>query len=337
MTAHLPRNGPAGAQGMAYAVRRGDLLLVAVHTLDSRLGGEGHVDLDWLAMVLDAHADARWKLVAGHHPAWPVNGYAGDYMRTLGAEYRARFWSLLVRHGVTAYLCSHILAFDAQVHDGVLQITSAGAGTAHRMPEGVEYLHAVQMALDARGLRYQVLDTQGRVRERLDWPPPEPARMVPLAAGVQEAPVAGPVHAAAEPARVLHLDLRGQVATDEARRQTLIGTEGATVGSEPLWIGLSGPERRLTVTVQPMPGRSPHAWFGPALRGAFTLRLALHAGLGPGGILWRTDAGSWSSFETCASWGLERLDWPRRWCIGNAPGHASPFRGTGLSVAAGVV
>ena len=38
------------------------------------------------------------------------------------------------------------------------------------MPEGIEYLHFVQAALDARGLRYQVLDTAGRVRERLTWP-----------------------------------------------------------------------------------------------------------------------------------------------------------------------
>ena len=72
-----------------------------------------------------------------------------------------------MENGALAYLCSHILAFDVQVHDGVLQILSAGAGTAQRMPEGVEYLHAVQLALDAEGLRYQVLDQAGAVREEL--------------------------------------------------------------------------------------------------------------------------------------------------------------------------
>ncbi|MGY3440120.1 hypothetical protein [Bradyrhizobium sp. USDA 4473] len=65
-----------------------------------------------------------------------------------------------------------ILAFDVQVHRGVLQICTAGAGTAHRMPEGVEYLHCVQATLDQRGLRYQVLDTEGAVREQLAWPLP---------------------------------------------------------------------------------------------------------------------------------------------------------------------
>ncbi|MDP2857745.1 MAG: hypothetical protein Q8P50_07185 [Bacillota bacterium] len=38
------------------------------------------------------------------------------------------------------------------------------------MPEDVEYLHCVQAALDTGGLRYQVLDTSGAIREWLSWP-----------------------------------------------------------------------------------------------------------------------------------------------------------------------
>ena len=72
-----------------------------------------------------------------------------------------RFWDVLRRHGVFAYLASHMLAFDVQAHEGVLQIVTAGSGTKHRMPEEIEYLHAVQAALDDDGLRYQVLDDAG--------------------------------------------------------------------------------------------------------------------------------------------------------------------------------
>lgn len=167
----LPRNGPPGQEGLSYWVRRGDLLLVFVHTLWTGLGGEGHVETDWLQATLAAHADARHKIVLGHHPVFPVNGFEGSCQREIAHEDRARFWGILVDAGVLAYVCSHILAFDVQVHRGVLQLCTAGAGTAHRMPEGVEYLHGVQAALDERGLRYQVLDTDGVVRERLAWPP----------------------------------------------------------------------------------------------------------------------------------------------------------------------
>jgi hypothetical protein len=73
--ADLPRNGPPGQEGLSYWVRRGDLLLAAVNTAFSGLGGSGHVECDWLDGVLAAHADARHRLVIGHHPVWPVNGY----------------------------------------------------------------------------------------------------------------------------------------------------------------------------------------------------------------------------------------------------------------------
>lgn len=37
------------------------------------------------------------------------------------------------------------------------------------MPERIEYLHAAQAALDDKALQYQVLDIDGKVRERLSW------------------------------------------------------------------------------------------------------------------------------------------------------------------------
>src|SRR5882757_2572819 len=51
----LPHNGPPGQEGLSYVVRRGDLLLVFVHTLWTGLGGEGHVESDWLTSTLDQH------------------------------------------------------------------------------------------------------------------------------------------------------------------------------------------------------------------------------------------------------------------------------------------
>lgn len=134
----MPQHGPSGREGLSYWVRRDDLLLVFAHTLWTGLGGEGHVETSWLRATLRRHADARHKLVIGHHPVHPVNGFAGPYQRAIGPEHAAAFWNTLVCEGVTAYLCSPILAFDVQVHSGVLQICSAGAGTAHRMPEGID-------------------------------------------------------------------------------------------------------------------------------------------------------------------------------------------------------
>ena len=81
---HLPRNGPLGQQGLAYFVRHNHLLLVFVNTMFSELGGEGRVETEWLDQTLSDHSDARYKLVIGHHPVYPVNGFSGEYQREIG-------------------------------------------------------------------------------------------------------------------------------------------------------------------------------------------------------------------------------------------------------------
>ena len=89
----LPENGPPQQVGLSYFVRRSDLLLVFVHTSWSGLGGEGHVETEWLETVLKEHESARYKLVLGHHPIFPINGFSGAYQRELGSEYSSLGYS----------------------------------------------------------------------------------------------------------------------------------------------------------------------------------------------------------------------------------------------------
>lgn len=331
--AHLPRNGPPGQEGLSYWVRRNDLLLVFVHTLWTALGGEGHVEVEWLHDVLQRNADARHKLVVGHHPVHPVNGFSGPYQREIGPEHAVTFWNTLVEAGVLAYLCSHILAFDVQVHRGVLQVCSAGAGTAHRMPADIEYLHCVQAALDADGLRYQVLDAQGGVRERLSWPvtlhPEE--RWVALPPGESAAYFTrGP-----DIELIVAFRFAGHTAaTGTGAAQTLFSAFQPGLPS-PLWIGLRGPEQKLTVVIGPEAHRSPHYWLGPGMTpdAPFDVYVLIHAGMGPGGIMYRLDCDErWSSLAAASPWGPERLRWPARWSVGHAQAGRTdrPFRGSAV-------
>ena len=329
--AHLPRNG---ADGLSYFVRRGDLLLVFVNTLDASTGGEGTVDSDWLAEVLRGQQDARHKLVFGHHPVWAVNGYAGDYQRVIERCNGQRFWETLRRHGVLAYFCSHILAFDLQVHAGVLQICTAGAGTAHRMPPEQEYLHFAQAALDDSGLRCQSLDRRGRMREWLHWP----WRLPPATSWAAFTPSAARALPAdclqnSETATLVAWEISGTMTGDaNAKPQTLLSAQ-ADGGALPwLWLGISGVDQRLTALLSPQANRSPHRWTGPPLPAdrRFSIQFALHSGMGPGGLLWRwSDAQAWSSLLGASAWGVERLPWSKQWHIGETASQP-PFRGRDL-------
>ncbi len=335
---HLPRNGPPGQDGLSYFVRQDDLLLVFVNTLWSGLGGEGRVETEWLNQTLAANDDAPYKLVVGHHPAFPVNGFSGAYQRELAPENAREFWDVLLQHQVVAYLCSHILAFDVQVHRGILQITTAGAGTAHRMPEEFEYLHCVQLALDAAGLRYQVLDAEGQMREWLDWP-------IPLdQSSTWPRFVAGGADERFTPKRdAAHADLLvwgfTGITTDQpdGEPQTLVSGWDDGPGLSTVWIGLIGPEQRLAVLLSPEPGRSAHLWHGPTLAPdtPFSIQVAIHTGMGPGGLMWReNDDAPWTSLNAASPWGAERVTWPKTWSVGHDKrgAHDRSFRGTDLGI-----
>jgi len=328
---HLPQNGP---DGLSYYVRRGDLLLVFVNTLASSTGGEGTVDVTWLDTILRHEDDARHKLVFGHHPVWAVNGYAGDYQRVIERENGRRFWDVLRRHDVLAYFCSHILAFDIQVQSGILQICTAGAGTAHRMPPEQEYLHFAQAALDDTGLRCQTLDRRGDMREWLSWPwqLPPAASWAPFTPNAARSLPADCLRKSETAILVLwEISLRLTPDTT-AQPQTLLCAQ-AEVGALPwLWLGISGVDQHLTVLLSPQANRSPHRWQGPALPSTrqFSLQFAIHSGMGPGGLLWRwSDAHDWSSMMGASAWGVERLSWSSEWRIGEAAGQQG-FRGCDL-------
>ena len=329
--AHLPRNGPQGQEGLTYFVRRDDLLLVFVNTLWSGLGGEGHVETTWLDQTLADHADVRFKLVFGHHPVHPVQGRISPCELHITPEDGRQFWSVLVKHQVMAYMCSHLLTFDVQVHEGVLQILSGGAGRAPLA------LHCVQAALDTEGLRYQALNTDGEIRNWLEWPLSlPPSETWEIFSTMSRALALG--GSDVRDAKLVAWRFSGvnSPAGDGDAQTLLSGWDNSTKPS-PFWIGLLGRERRLYILISPAPGRSPSYWHGPMLQPGelFEVQIAMHTGMGPGGLLWRRrDGEPWSSMAAASPWGHERLTWPGTWSIGHDQGGVfdRPFRGSNLQV-----
>ncbi len=118
--------------------------------------------------------------------------------------------------------------------------------------------------------------------------------------------------------------------------QTLLAGWQIWEGPVALWIGLTGDPQRLAVQLVPEPGRGAQRWDGPTLPSGtpFDLEIALHSGMGPGGVLVRSPGEAWSSLRSSANRGAERMAWPEHWDVGRSqsgPAH-NPFRGDVLSV-----
>ncbi|MBM4076452.1 MAG: hypothetical protein FJ267_12530, partial [Planctomycetes bacterium] len=173
----IPQNGPDHQQGLAWYIRNGNLLYVSTHQPDRTrpYRRQMKMETEWLADVLRQHADVPFKFVVGHYPVFPVNGYTQYPQWSFRPEERTPFWNVLVENRVTAYLCSHILAFDVQIHQGIPQILSGGAGTMGSgplalMPTRTESLHASQVAVDRQGIQVRTLQTNGQFKDAFVWP-----------------------------------------------------------------------------------------------------------------------------------------------------------------------
>jgi hypothetical protein len=342
---YLPQNGSAAFRGLEYFVRRGDLLYVSTHQPD-RTRPYRHdmlIDPGWLDRVLTENADAKHKFVCGHYPVFPVNGYFYYPQWSFRPQERKPFWDVLVKHRTTAYLCSHILAFDVQIHEGIPQILSGGAGTKGTgplalMPLRSEYLHAVQMAIDNQGLRCRTLDTAGNAREEFAWP-----------LDLRPSTTWKPLDTENLKTQLATVNLQGSVVTWRIQGQTgsvATASEPQTwlwgydpmEGTATIWIGLEGTPSRLTVRLIPQSGFGWQTWTGPVIDPShhFDWQLALHPGLGPGGVLIRSrDDTAWQSLMTTSSKGVEELKWPQSWWLGHGPSgiHDWPFTGSNLHVA----
>ncbi len=315
----LPRGAKASADGLQSVWRDGDTVLILADTTDPTAGGQhGRIDWRWVDGALARHADARYKLVAGHFPAFPVNGYTMPCWR-IRAEDAESLWKVLVRHRVMAYLCAHIIAFDVQIHQGIPQICSAGGGYPLLYPPQSEYLHFAEIGIGPERLEWRVVDVAGAVREQAQWPFECPAATTWLP--LREQGAALPQKEAANQKAadgILLFRVEGRGAGRADTEQTLLTGWNDSDAPTAVWIGFSN--NRLEVRLSPRRGDPALRWYGPPLReGDLALNLALHAALGPGGVLVRSsESQPWTSLQAESSCSFGGLTWPRRWSTGLA-------------------
>ena len=113
--------GPDGTKDCQYSLTHKGLLFVGVNQYWNGGNGQGAeignlsdgrpdadivpANLAWLRRILAA-TPARWKIVAGHEPAWPFHRHDEDSLADEPAN-RDAFWKMLDETNTHLYFCGH--------------------------------------------------------------------------------------------------------------------------------------------------------------------------------------------------------------------------------------
>lgn len=134
--------GPPGSETTTYSWNHGDAHFVMINECFDGIDDIGSIEGNWnpaLNAWLEADLAANLHpltFVFGHFPAYPqpdrdtglqLHATDTDFNAFDGGVYRDALWSLLVSHGVTAYVCGHSHTASAVQIDGVWQIDMAHA------------------------------------------------------------------------------------------------------------------------------------------------------------------------------------------------------------------
>jgi 3',5'-cyclic AMP phosphodiesterase CpdA len=160
-----------GMPGPWWSRTIGDLLLVG---LDSNQP-DNPDQRAWLERTL-RHSDARWKVVALHHPPYSA-GYQGSDIAV-----REAFVPLFERYGVQLVLSGHEHDYQrSRKLNGVTYVISGAASGTRRTGEAdftavsFSWHHFVELDVFARRLMGRAINQEGRVADSWSLRAPAPA------------------------------------------------------------------------------------------------------------------------------------------------------------------
>ena len=169
----LLRMGPPGATQTCYSFDHGDAHFAVMNQYydgTSDVGTDGDVVdalYDWLAEDLAA-TNKPIVFVCGHEPIVSAPDLDCGRVRHRGdsldkyPEHAHRFWSLLRKHGVLAYICGHTHGASVTRINGVWQID---AGHARGKGDPGAPSTFVRVHVEPDGVRCRVYRSEGECRE----------------------------------------------------------------------------------------------------------------------------------------------------------------------------
>ncbi len=174
------KNGPKGYKGLAYYLRRGQVLLLIIATdQQGEMGLISDKQLAWIDQTLRANKDAQHIYVFGHQPAFPAGRHLGMSLDQY-PEQRDKFWALLRQHRVDAYFCGHEHLYNGSYHQGIYQFILGSTGASIYKGIGGEFHNFGVVEVEGDQTTVTVKDEAGKVRRRYTFKRPTKAKTLTI-------------------------------------------------------------------------------------------------------------------------------------------------------------
>jgi len=132
---------------------------------DRRITG---AQLTWLEGLL-LNSNKKHKFVFVHHPLYTEPGkwyHSGDCLDVYPKD-RDRLEALFVKAKVDAVFAGHEHVYQRKMVDGIPHITTGGGGAPiYAKDDDGGFSHFVQVTVDGEKVRAEVVDVQGKVRDK---------------------------------------------------------------------------------------------------------------------------------------------------------------------------
>jgi len=162
----MPANGPEGLEELVYSFDFGGAHFVVMDTaVDAEQGLVDAEQVKWLKLDLNENQSDS-VFVFGHHPFFPNGVHKGNSLDRYPGI-RDELWTLFKNSGVDIYFCGHEHFFHRDLMEGLLQVTTGGAGAplhSSSEGEGKFYHYCLVTVRDDGSCHIRVKDIEGEAR-----------------------------------------------------------------------------------------------------------------------------------------------------------------------------
>ena len=162
-----PMNGPDGLKEMCYSFDYENAHFVSLDLSMPEVPHKfGEKQMKWLEEDLQNTPNKDNIFVFSHEPAFPTLTHTYKCLDMYPSE-RDKFWDILVKYNVKAYLCGHEHLYSCRIIKGIPQLILGGAGAPLYKGGAGEFYNYAIFDIDKDSLKISVYDENGNLRDNL--------------------------------------------------------------------------------------------------------------------------------------------------------------------------